>query len=92
MPQETYQMYPIGYVRRADQDIHIEILDANRPALKQLDQFSHVMVFWWADKHDNDASRGLMQTEPPYAPGQICGVFATRAEYRHNPVFIINAF
>jgi tRNA (Thr-GGU) A37 N-methylase len=45
-----------------------------------------VMVFWWADKHDNEKSRSLMQTEPPYAVGQICGVFATRAEYRPNPI------
>ena len=86
MSQETYQMVPIGYIRRADQDIRLEILDTYRPALKELDQFSHVIVFWWADRHDNEASRGVMQTEPPYAPGQICGVFATRAEYRPNPI------
>lgn len=86
MRQETYEMVPIGYIRRSDQEIHLEILEAYRPALVQLDQFSHVMVFWWADKHDNEASRSVMQTEPPYAPGQICGVFATRAEYRPNPI------
>lgn len=86
MNRETYHMYPIGYVRRTAQDIHLEILETFRPALKQLDQFSHVMVFWWADKHDNEDSRSLMQTEPPYAAGQICGVCATRAEYRPNPI------
>lgn len=44
------------------------------------------MVFWWADKHDNERSRGIMQTEPPYAKGKMTGVFATRAEYRPNPI------
>jgi tRNA (Thr-GGU) A37 N-methylase len=44
------------------------------------------MVFWWADKHDNEQSRNILQTEPPYAQGKITGVFATRAEYRPNPI------
>jgi tRNA (Thr-GGU) A37 N-methylase len=44
------------------------------------------MVFWWADKHDNEKSRGIMQTGPPYAKGKVTGVFATRAEYRPNPI------
>jgi tRNA-Thr(GGU) m(6)t(6)A37 methyltransferase TsaA len=54
--------------------------------LKQLDRFSHVMIFWWADKHDNAKSRGALQCEPPYAKGKVTGVFATRAEYRPNPI------
>lgn len=86
MDEKGFRMYPIGYVRREDQEILVEILEPYRPATKQLDKFSHVMVFWWADKHDNEKSRNIMQTEPPYAQGQVCGVFATRAEYRPNPI------
>jgi tRNA-Thr(GGU) m(6)t(6)A37 methyltransferase TsaA len=54
--------------------------------MQQLEHFSHVMVFWWADKHDNEQSRSILQTEPPYAQGRVTGVFATRAEYRPNPI------
>jgi tRNA-Thr(GGU) m(6)t(6)A37 methyltransferase TsaA len=86
MNDKTFQMIPIGYIRRSDEGISLEILEPYRPALKQLDHFSHVMVFWWADKHDNENSRGIMQTEPPYAAGNVTGVFATRAEYRPNPI------
>ena len=86
MKEETFEMYPIGYIRRLENGIHLEILEPFRPALKQLDHFSHVMVFWWADRHDNEKSRGIMQTEPPYAQGKVTGVFATRAEYRPNPI------
>jgi tRNA (Thr-GGU) A37 N-methylase len=64
----------------------VEILESFRSALKQLDHFSHVVVFWWADKHDNEKSRSTMQTEPPYAKGKVTGVFATRAEYCPNPI------
>lgn len=84
--KEAYQIYPIGYIRRLENRIHLEILEPFRPALKQLDHFSHIMVFWWADKHDNDASRNIMQTKPPYAKEILTGVFATRAEYRPNPI------
>ena len=83
---KTYRIYPIGYIRRTEEGIHLEILEPFRPALKQLEHFSHVMVLWWADKHDNEKSRRIMQTEPPYAKGRISGVFATRAEYRPNPI------
>jgi len=86
MKEETFEMYPIGYIRRLENGIHLEILEPFRPALKQLDHFTHVMVFWWADKHDNEKSRSIMQTRPPYAEERVTGVFATRAEYRPNPI------
>ena len=84
--REVFQMFPIGYVTRNQKGINLEILERFRPALKQLDHFSHVMVFWWAHKHDNEKSRSALQCEPPYAKGRITGVFATRAEYRPNPI------
>lgn len=84
--KETYLMFPIGYVRRQEKGINLEILEPYRAALKQLDRFSHVMVFWWAHKHDNDKSRNALQTKPPYAKDKLTGVFATRAEYRPNPI------
>lgn len=83
---ETYRMFPIGYIRRQQNSINLEILVAFRPALKQLDHFTHVMVFWWANKHDNGKSRSTMQTKPPYAKEKLTGIFATRAEYRPNPI------
>jgi tRNA-Thr(GGU) m(6)t(6)A37 methyltransferase TsaA len=87
MSHETaFTIYPIGYVRREEEGVHLEILEPYRPALRQLDRFSHVMVFWWADRHDNEESRKLMQTRPPYAHDEFVGVFATRAEYRPNPI------
>jgi tRNA (Thr-GGU) A37 N-methylase len=45
-----------------------------------------VIALWWAHQHDNERSRSALQTEPPYAHGKVTGVFATRAEYRPNPI------
>ena len=83
---ETYQIYPIGYVRRSGNDIHLEIDEPFRPALEQLEHFSHVMVFWWADRFDDEKSRSMLQTIPPYAEDYVTGVFATRSPYRPNPI------
>ena len=83
-------IHPIGVVKASDQEgmyalqVHPQYCDA----LKGLDQFSHVMVIWWADLHDNHADRQLLTADLPYAPGVEVGVFACRSEYRPNPVAI----
>jgi tRNA-Thr(GGU) m(6)t(6)A37 methyltransferase TsaA len=84
--RETFEMHPIGRVRRGDNGIRLEIDEPYRPALKQLDRFSHVMVFWWADWFDNEEWRARLQTHPPYAEEHLTGVFATRSPYRPNPI------
>ncbi len=35
---------------------------------------------------DTEEFRGMLQCKPPYAEEHLTGVFATRAEYRPNPV------
>lgn len=83
-----YKMYPIGHVRRTDDGNQLEILEPFRPALRQLDKFSHAIVVWWADKEDTEERRSKMQTRPPYAADRVTGIFACRAEYRPNPVMV----
>jgi len=86
--EQRYEVKPIGRIERSAGHIRIEILPQYRPALQLLDRFTHLIVVWWADKHDNLKSRAALQCEPPYAPGRVHGVFATRAEYRPNPIAI----
>jgi tRNA-Thr(GGU) m(6)t(6)A37 methyltransferase TsaA len=89
---KTYQIRPIGTVRHAEGGFRLEILEPYRPALRHLDQFTHVMVFWWAHKLDNEKDRSVMQADLPYAPGVRAGVFACRAEYRPNPIAMTTCF
>ena len=84
--QPTYQLHPIGYVRASQGSFRLEILEPYRPALRELARFSHVMVFWWANKHDNAKHRAVTTTQLPYAPGVEAGVFACRSPYRPNPI------
>jgi tRNA-Thr(GGU) m(6)t(6)A37 methyltransferase TsaA len=86
---ESFVLHPIGRVHRNDESIQIKVDASYRPALKQLGQFSHVMVFWWADWFDSDEYRNnqdMLQCQPPYAQEHVTGVFATRSPYRPNPV------
>ena len=83
-----FEVIPIGVIHREGDETAIEIMKPYRPALKQLDQFSHVMVFWWANLFDNEETRQRLRTIPPYAPGHESGVFATRSPYRPNPIMM----
>ena len=86
----TYELRPIGYVHASDAEgsYILKIDEAYRPALKEMEQFSHVMIFWWADKMDVKDKRNIMTAELPYAPGVEAGVFACRSEYRPNPIAV----
>ena len=85
---EAFQVYPIGYIHRKDGEMHLEIAQPFRPALLQLEHFSHITVLFWAHQHSAVANRNRidLQVEPPYAPGKLTGIFATRSELRPNPI------
>jgi tRNA (Thr-GGU) A37 N-methylase len=54
--KEAFQLKAIVTIRRNGEQNQIEIKESYRPALKQLDRFSHVMVFWWAERFDEETS------------------------------------
>lgn len=87
-PNEMSEMrlHPIGGVRREEGRVWLELAAPYRPALHQLDRFSHALVLWWAHEEDAPERRSIMRTELPYAPGVEAGVFACRSEYRPNPI------
>ena len=82
----AFEIFPIGHVRRDDDGIRLEVLEPYRPALKELDEFSHVIALWWADQVADDECRQVLQCNPPYAEDHLTGVFATRSPLRPNPV------
>ena len=84
--ETIHSVRQIGTVRRDKDTVFLEVPEGFRPGLAQLDHFSHVIVLWWAEQHDNPESRGMLQTRPPYAEHKLTGVFACRSEYRPNPI------
>lgn len=85
-PSARYELRPIGQVQRQENGLYLEITLPNRAGLKQLAHFSHVIVLWWANQMDTAENRSKLTCYPPYAPDKLTGVFATRAEYRPNPI------
>ena len=88
--KKAVTLNPIGRVEASDQfgKYEVHVFPEYTAALKLLDQFSHVMVIWWAHHHDNAEDRSILSTELPYARGTHAGVFACRSEYRPNPIGI----
>jgi excinuclease ABC subunit A len=86
MTNETFQVSPVGYVRRDGEKTHLEIIESCIPALKQLQHFSHVQVFWWFSEFQGNEHRAVLQTQPPYENASISGVFALRSPKRPNPI------
>ena len=84
----AYEIYPIGHVNAAEMEFSLQIDAPFRKGLKMLDQFSHILVVWWADRQGTVKKRETLLTSLPYAPGIEAGVFACRSEFRPNPVAI----
>ena len=88
--KSAYEIHPIGFVQTEEQKgrFEIQVLPPYVEGLEKLAAFSHVIIFWWADRHDNPKDRSILTTPLPYAKGTKAGVFACRSEYRPNPIGI----
>ena len=81
---KSFQVYPVGTIRRNEGSIEIRIDAPYCAGLKALDTFSHVIVHWWAQKFDESQYREVLVTPLPYAEGRDAGVFACRGPVRPN--------
>jgi tRNA-Thr(GGU) m(6)t(6)A37 methyltransferase TsaA len=88
--KSSYEIHPIGFVQSDEQkgQFEIKLLPPFNEGLEKLATFSHVIILWWADRHDNPEERSILITPLPYAKGTKAGVFACRSEYRPNPIGI----
>ncbi len=84
--KKSVKIFPIGYIRRNNGKIYLDILKSFIPALKQLEHFSHVQVFWWFNKTQDDECRKITQNTPHYENAPVTGVFASRSPVRPNPI------
>jgi tRNA (Thr-GGU) A37 N-methylase len=48
---DAFQVFPIGTIHRCEGDMYLEIFPQFRPALKHLEEFSHMTVLFWAHQH-----------------------------------------
>lgn len=78
---------PIGHVASSNGAFSIQISKDFVPALKGLEGFTFVNVFWWANMFDSGEYRKITTVDKPYkkAPEKL-GIFATRSPIRPNPI------
>jgi len=81
----SYEVHPVGWVRKSAGRTTIEIDEHYQPALLGVDQLEAIWVLYWFDRNDNPQQRAIFQVHPRRNPDNpLRGVFATRAPVRPN--------
>ncbi len=82
-----YTIHSIGKIMKSAAGSYLEIDTEYRDGLLELENFSHMHVYWWAHEFDNEEHRAVLQTDVPYAKDEtIAGVFACRSPERPNVI------
>ena len=83
--ERFFKWYPVGEVKKQRGSTMLQIFKRYRDALKGLEGFSHVLVFYWFDRNDTPEKRRILQVRPRgNKKNPLTGVFACRAPVRPN--------
>ena len=81
----SFELYPVGRVKRKGKVVSLNIYRKYTDALKGLDGFSHAFVLYWFDRNDTPEKRNILQVHPRgNKKNPLTGVFACRAPVRPN--------
>ncbi len=87
--QQSFDLYPIGSVKKQEGHTYIVIDKQYEPGLMRLENFSHVTVIYWFDKNDTPEKRAVLQVHPQgNKDNPMRGVFATHSPVRPNLIAI----
>lgn len=85
MTKEQFILRPIGSVHKENGHTTLVLNKEFEPALRGLDDFSHVWVLWWFDRNDTSKKRSVLQVHPRgNRKNPLTGVFACRSPARPN--------
>jgi tRNA-Thr(GGU) m(6)t(6)A37 methyltransferase TsaA len=83
--QNPFSIFPIGFVRKQNAVVWIDVLDEFLEGLLGLEGFSHINVLFWFHQNDNSEKRAIMQVHPRRdEKNPLTGVFATHSPARPN--------
>ncbi|MCD6338070.1 MAG: tRNA (N6-threonylcarbamoyladenosine(37)-N6)-methyltransferase TrmO [Verrucomicrobia bacterium] len=87
MTERQFILKPIGFVQKEKGRTTLVLNKEFEPALRGLEGFSHVWVFWWFDRNDTPKKRSILQVHPQgNRKNPLTGVFACRSPVRPNPI------
>jgi tRNA-Thr(GGU) m(6)t(6)A37 methyltransferase TsaA len=76
---------PVGVVKQQGEKTLLELQPEFAPALKGLQDFSHLWVLYWFHENDRPEARATLQVHPRRNPANpLTGVFACRSPERPN--------
>ena len=80
-----FQMSSLGAIKKKDTGTCIEIQRKYMDGLLGLNQFSHIIVFYWFHQNDLPEKRVVLQVHPRgNQANPLTGIFATRSPLRPN--------
>ena len=83
--KDRYDVFPVGVVKKENENVRIEVYKEYRDALLGLDDFSHITVCYWFHENDTPEKRNTMQVHPKKdKQNPLRGVFATHSPLRPN--------
>jgi tRNA-Thr(GGU) m(6)t(6)A37 methyltransferase TsaA len=82
---DSFQIFPVGVVRKKEKATWVEIFDAYSEALLGLEGFSHIYVLYWFHENDTANKRKILRVHPRKdKQNPLSGVFATHSPLRPN--------
>lgn len=86
---EKCMIKKIGNVKSENGIFAIQLEKEFIPGLTNIDGFQYLQVIWWGHLNDTIEKRNVLVANKPYKKGpEKIGVFATRSDYRPNPILI----
>ena len=85
--KSSTQLNFIGSIHSENGRFHIKLKDEFKKGLTNIEGFSHLQIVWWGNLADAPEHRNQLVIEQPYetSPEKV-GVFATRSQFRPNPI------
>jgi len=81
----SFQVFPVGVIRKTEYATWIEIFEPYCDALLGLEGFSHIQVLFWFHENDTADRRKTLKVHPRKDKKiPLTGVFATHSPLRPN--------
>jgi tRNA-Thr(GGU) m(6)t(6)A37 methyltransferase TsaA len=91
MMENSFQIFPIGVIKKKEESVCIEIYEKFREALQGLEQNSHIIVLTWFHENDTKTKRKTLRVHPMgNRANPLTGIFATRSPVRPNPIALFS--
>jgi len=91
--KDVIQLNPIGIIQSVKGEHLIKVDEEYRSGLTNIKGFSHLQIVWWGNLFDQIEHRKQLINKMPYknSPEDL-GVFATRSQFRPNPILITTIY